>query len=142
VKRPGVSARMRARRLRRVAQRAAVRARRKADAIAPPRAASLAELTAAAAGARHHVTFDDRGNVTTVEVDPVRFLAAMRGLDPSSLAFTERLDASVIDGVDVSSSDDAIDVTIGDGDDDDDCAVCRAIRASAIGEPDRRWSLD
>jgi hypothetical protein len=141
VKRPGVSARMRARRLRRVAQRAAVRARRKADGVGPPRVASLAEFTAAAADARRHVTFDDRGNVTTVEVDPVRFAAAMRGLDPSALAFTEHLDGTVIDGVDVSPSDDAVvDVLIGDP--DDDCPVCRAIRASAIGEPDRRWSLD
>jgi len=154
VKGAGVRNRIRARRARRIAQRAARRTRERQHEL--PRAHSLSEYAAAASGATTHVTIDRLGNISTVEVDPARFVAALARFDAHP--HDRRLDDDPVDvpdgaGLDDDDDDDDSDRWLDGGwlDDaagpglagaDDDCPICRAIRESAIGAPHGRWSLD
>jgi hypothetical protein len=101
---------------------------------------SAAEFAAEAArlGAREHVMIDERGNVVRVEVDPDRFAAAIARLDSRPHDAAEELD-EIDDAVEIDSAEDDDGAFAGA---DDDCAICRALRESAVGPPRRAWSLD
>lgn len=67
-------------------------------------------------GVRTHVGFDADGNLEQYEVDPDKFAAEVARFDEHPHDTNEL--------------------------DDDDCPICRALRVSAIGPPNRRWSMD
>jgi hypothetical protein len=130
-----VTARQRASRRRRIG-RAARRAAERALVRQEPQ-----ELSAVAfarkivqLGVRSHVGFDERGNLLEVEIDPERFAAEVARFD------THPHDDGA-DVIDLPVEGEPVD---GPGDDGlyDDCPICRALRLSAIGPVDRRWSLD
>jgi hypothetical protein len=155
VKRGAAATRIRARRAKRAARRAARRAAVRDELRDLPRAPSLSEYAAAASGASEHVFIDERGNVTTVEVDPKRFAAALARYrsEEDELARDDDDDDDDRDEDD-DVDDDLVDIPASPGGGpgrylsysmgelDDDCPICRAIRASAIGAPRRDWSLD
>jgi hypothetical protein len=158
VKRGAAATRIRARRAKRAARRAARRAAVRDELRDLPRAPSLSEYAAAASGASEHVFIDERGNVTTVEVDPKRFAAALARYrseeDELARAGGDDDDDDDDRDEDDDADDDLVDIPAspgggpgryvgyGVGELDDDCPICRAIRASAIGAPRRGWSLD
>jgi hypothetical protein len=137
VKAPGVRNRIRTRRARRQAERAARRTG--APQVALPRMSTPAEFVEAVTRlrAREHVMIDEHGNVTTVEVDPDRFAAAMARLDSHPHDDVVELD-EIDDADEIDSADD--DGSLAGA--DDDCPICRALRESAVGPPRRSWLLD
>jgi hypothetical protein len=132
-----VTARQRASRRRRIgraARRAAERMIGRQHQV--PQVLSAAEFAAKLVelGVRSHVGFDSEGNVQEVAIDPDRFAAEVARFD----VHPHDDGADVIDLPIESDTDD------GPADDGlyDDCPICRALRVSAIGPVDRRWSLD